>query len=762
MRIVQCFNEDWRFIREDAGLPSSCPDHWEQISLPHTWNAVDGHDGKGSYYRGNCWYVKKFETPALVEGDRVYVEVLAAALSGTVYMNGQEMISHEGGFSRFRVDVTDALNENGENLLAISVDNSERSNIYPQMADFTFYGGLYRGVNLIIVPHVHFDLEYCGTPGLAVTPEVKDGGALVHLQSWVQNGDENYTVRYQILDADSREVAESWRPSSEPASQIFLPEAHLWQGVEDPYLYTCIASLVRRNETVDEITTKFGVRSFSVDPEKGFILNGKPMMLRGVSRHQDKLYQGNALTKEDHELDAALIHEVGANTVRLAHYQHSEDFYNACDEYGFVVWAEIPFISSQNEDPLAHENCRRQMQDLIIQNYNHPSICFWGLSNEITISGGTDHIVEDHRDLHELAKSLDPTRLTTIAHVSMLPQDSGLHQVSDIESYNHYFGWYGGEYTANEVWLDSYHAKYPDRCIGLSEYGAEGIITYQTDEPRCRDYSEAYQAEYHEHMAKILSEREYIWSAHVWNMFDFGCAARDEGGVAGRNNKGLVTMDRKIKKDAFYLYKAYWSSDPFVHVCGRRYAQRAGETATVRVYSNQPQVSLYAAGKLVESRSGDKVFIFENVPLEDGFTTVTACSGSYCDSIALEKVKEKPGIYTLPMEEDDDMSGVANWFEQAPEEVSNITVLEFPEGFFSIRDKIKDIANDPDAFEILRNALASMTGMKLKKGMLMMVGNKTLEEMMSMTAGMSMAGGQNIPENAVCILNAQLNKIPKS
>lgn len=758
MRTVMELNKNWYFQKENVGLPQELPCDWAKVDLPHTWNAVDGQDGRGEYYRGACWYAKSFETPECMDGYRVYVEVLAAALSGRVYVNGQEVAYHEGGFSTFRADVTEALHAQGENLLVIEVDNGEKSHIYPQVADFTFYGGLYRGVNLILVPEVHFDLDFYGAPGLKVTPVVKGKDAEIKLESWVKNADENYTVRYQIKDADGNVVAESWRPAEQPSVVQFLPDAHLWQGVEDPYLYTCIAELVRRNETVDEVTVRFGIREFYVDKEKGFFLNGKPMKLRGVSRHQDKLYQGNALTKEDHRLDADLIREVGANTIRLAHYQHSQDFYDVCDEYGFVVWAEIPYISSQSDDPAAHENCRQQMKDLIYQNYNHACICFWGISNEITIHGEKPGLVDNHRDLNALVKELDPTRLTTMAHVTLLSQDSDLHSVTDVESYNHYFGWYGGKYEQNSVWFDDYHKKYPDRCIGLSEYGAEGIITYQPDEPKCRDYSEAYQAEYHEFMVKMLMERDYIWSSHVWNMFDFGCAARDEGGVAGRNNKGLVTIDRKIKKEAFYLYKAYWSSEPFVYVCGRRYAQRAGETTTVKVYSNQPAVQLYVDGELFAEQSGEKIFVFEGVPLHEGFTQITARYNDCTDSLALEKVAEKPEIYTLPKNEDEEgMEGAANWFDQAAAEAANAGEMVFPEGYFSIRDKITDIIENDEAAAILSGALSAMSGMKLNKGMLKMLGGKTLEEMIQMVGQM----GQEIPEQGVKVLNLQLNKIKK-
>lgn len=775
MRQTIQFNDNWHFSKDCI--------HQETVNLPHTWNSIDGMDGEGEYDRGEYFYTKQFATPALRNGDRVVLEVPAAALSAKVFVNDRELGHHEGGYSSFTVDITDALlpeaSRSSLNTVTIAVNNTNRSNIYPQMADFTFYGGLYRGVNLLILPTVHFDVAFHGANGLAITTEIIDNSgfsgchsnkweaclgpskpAMLHLNSWITNPSPDYTVRYLITDREDNTVAEAWRPSEAPKADILLPEPHLWQGVDDPYLYRCTATLVYRNESVDEVSSRFGIRNFYVDPEKGFFLNGKPMMLRGVSRHQDRLWKGNALTGEEHCEDAALIAELGANTVRLAHYQHSKDFYDACDEYGFIVWAEIPYISSQSDDPKAHDNCRLQMEDLIYQNYNHPSICFWGISNEITIGGEKPGLIENHKDLNALVKQIDPSRLTTIAHVSMLPMDSALHGITDVESYNHYFGWYGGSYENNEKWLDEFHEKHPDICLGLSEYGAEGIITYQPDEPKCRDYSESYQAQYHEHMAKILMERPYLWATHVWNMFDFGCAARNEGGTAGRNNKGLVTMDRKIKKEAFYLYKAYWSREPFVYLCGRRYAQRTGETTTVKIYSNLSEVSLYVNGEAFATQHGDKIFLFENVPLKDGFTFLTATAGAVTDSVTLEKVDRKPDIYTLPREEDD-ADGVANWFEQVSVAADD-TPMEFSEEHFSVYDTINDISGNDEAFSILANAMYSMTGMRMKKSMLAMMGQKTLYELSDMMTGMGSDPDRKIPENALQIMNAELGKVKKA
>ena len=754
MRNIINLNQDWRFIQEDAGLPNTLPSDWQQIDLPHTWNAVDGHDGNGSYDRGRFWYAKSFRKPVQpLEGGRVYVDIPAAGQQAEVFVNGTSVIYHEGGYSTFRADITDLCREDEDNLLVIACSNENKSSVYPQSADFTFYGGLYRGVNLISVPKTHFELEYYGGPGIQITPKpCEDGGAVFEMESWIAGGDENFTVMYSVLDARGKEVAAGVRPADDTKLTLYVPEAHLWE-IDAPYLYTVTATLQRRNEAYDEVSARVGVRSFSCDPEKGFIINGKEIPLRGVSRHQDQLYKGNALTREDHYEDARLIKELGANTIRLAHYQHSQDFYDACDEMGFVVWAEIPFISVMNPDPDAHQNCISQMKELIIQNYNHPSICFWGISNEILIGGISDQLVENHKELNALCKELDPTRLTTIAHVTMTPVDSPVHYITDVESYNHYFGWYGGRMEDNGPWMDHFHEVHPEICLGLSEYGCEGIITYHGPNPACKDYSEEYQALYHEHMAKMLDERPWIWSSHVWNMFDFGCAARDEGGVAGRNNKGLMTMDRKTKKDSYYIYQAYWSKEPVLHLCGRRYAQRAGGTTEIRVYSNHPRVALYLNGKLVEEKSADKVFVFR-AALEEGQNIVTAVSGDLKDSMTLEKVEKEPAIYVLP-EVNERAEGVANWFKLAGD-LDLKAPMEFPEGKYSIRDTMEEISKCPEAFAIVAEAVKLAMNMKVAPG----------EGMWDMMKGMSLEkvgemAGSMLPEGFVESLNGKLNKFDK-
>lgn len=754
MRNIINLNKDWKFIQKDAGLPNSLPTDWTSVDLPHTWNAVDGHDGNGSFDRGTYWYAKTFATPKQAfGGNRVFVEILAAGQQATVYVNGTEVVYHEGGYSTFRADVTDLCKEDGENLLVVACSNERKESVYPQSADFTFYGGLYRGVNIISVPDAHFDLEYYGGPGIEVTPTPCDcGGAMFDIVTYTKGIDENFTVLYSICDAEGQEVAGGCRPADDTKIKLFVPDAKKWE-IDDPYLYTVTALLQRRNEAFDEVSARVGVRSFSCDPDKGFIINGKETPLRGVSRHQDMLYKGNALSKADHYHDAELIKELGANTIRLAHYQHNQYFYDACDEMGFVVWAEIPFISVMNKDPEAHQNCISQMKELIIQNYNHPSICFWGISNEILIGGISEQLVENHKELNELVKELDPTRLTTIAHVSMTPIESPLHHITDVISYNHYFGWYGGKMEENGPWMDNFHKVHPDLCLGLSEYGCEGIVTYHGPNPACKDYSEEYQALYHEHMAKMLEERPWIWSSHVWNMFDFGCAARDEGGVAGRNNKGLVTMDRKTKKDSYYIYKAYWNKAPMVHICGRRYAQRAGETTEIRVYSNQPTVTLYLNGEKAEEKSAEKVFVF-TVALAEGQNIVVAEAGGVKDSITLEKVEKEPEIYVLP-EVNERAEGVANWFSTVGE-MDLKAPMEFPEGKYNIHCTMEEIAESPEALAVLTEAVKLAMNMKVTPGAGMwdMMKGMTPERIGQMAGNM-------IPEGFIESLNLKLTKIEK-
>ena len=736
MREITKIMKGWEFTGPDGTTTT--------VDLPHTWNARDGQDGGNDYWRGTCIYRTHFAAPQFnTASHQVWIQFDGINASAHVVLNGSPVCNHDGGYSTFRANITELLRD--ENELTVEVDNSKNDRVYPQKADFTFYGGIYRDVSLMVVSKNHFTLDYFGGPGIRITPTVQGADASVQVTTWHDGEGE---VSIELLDAAGNTVA----TGKGPDITLTIFNAHLWNGVKDPYLYSCKARLVVNGTVEDEITTRFGVRSFKVDPKKGFFLNGKSYPLHGVSRHQDRKGLGNAITREMHDEDMALIKEIGANTIRLAHYQHDQYFYDLCDEVGMVVWAEIPYISEHM--PNGRENTISQMKELIIQNYNHPSIMFWGISNEILIGGISQELVERHHDLQKLCKELDPTRSTTIAHVSHTPTDGPMHHITDLESYNHYFGWYGGKIEDNGPWLDKFHAEHPDICLGVSEYGCEGIINWHSSTPQCKDYTEEYQAVYHEYMAQAFEDRPWIWASHVWNMFDFGCAARNEGGVAGRNNKGLVTIDRKTRKDSFYLYQAYWTKDPMVHINGRRYAQRAGETTEVKVYSNQDCVTLYLNGKEVGTQQAHRVFHF-TVALAEGFNTLLAVAGSAKDSITLEKVEKEPVCYTLP-EFNERQEGVANWFKQMGS-LDLESPMEFPEGYYTIKDSMAELAKNEEAFAIVAKAVKLVTNFDLKpgQGMWSMMSGMSPEHMSGMIST-DLLGDKFLPS-----LNAQLIKIKK-
>ena len=736
MREITKIMKGWEFTGPDGTTT--------MVDLPHTWNARDGQDGGNDYWRGTCIYRTRFAAPQFnTASHQVWIQFDGVNASAHVVLNGSPVCNHDGGYSTFRANITELLRD--ENELTVEVDNSKNDRVYPQKADFTFYGGIYRDVSLMVVSKNHFTLDYFGGPGIRITPTVQGADASVQVTTWHDGEGE---VSIELLDAAGNTVA----TGKGPDITLTIFNAHLWNGVKDPYLYSCKARLVVNGTVEDETTTRFGVRSFKVDPKKGFFLNGKSYPLHGVSRHQDRKGLGNAITREMHDEDMALIKEIGANTIRLAHYQHDQYFYDLCDEVGMVVWAEIPYISEHM--PNGRENTISQMKELIIQNYNHPSIMFWGISNEILIGGISQELVERHHDLQKLCKELDPTRSTTIAHVSHTPTDGPMHHITDLESYNHYFGWYGGKIEDNGPWLDKFHAEHPDICLGVSEYGCEGIINWHSSTPQCKDYTEEYQAVYHEYMAQAFEDRPWIWASHVWNMFDFGCAARNEGGVAGRNNKGLVTIDRKTRKDSFYLYQAYWTKDPMVHINGRRYAQRAGETTEVKVYSNQDCVTLYLNGKEVGTQQAHRVFHF-TVALAEGFNTLLAVAGSAKDSITLEKLEKEPACYTLP-EFNERQEGVANWFKQMGS-LDLESPMEFPEGYYNIKDSMAELAKNEEAFAIVAKAVKLVTNFDLKpgQGMWSMMSGMSPEHMSGMIST-DLLGDKFLPS-----LNAQLIKIKK-
>lgn len=629
MRTIHKLMTDWTFISHDGTK--------QTLDLPHTWNAKDGQDGGNDYWRGVCTYEKKFVKPEFhEEKEEVYLQFHGVNASARVLLNDKEICRHDGGYSTFRVNITKALRQ--ENDLTVKVDNGVNTRVYPQKADFTFYGGIYRDVELLIVSKAHFDLDYFGGPGIKITPKVNGKDAEILVETWSNTKDAD--VRITLFDADGHIVAQA------EGARVALPVSgvHLWDGISDPYLYRVQAQLLQNGETLDEITKACGVRTFEFRAKDGFYLNGRRYPLRGVSRHQDFKGIGNAITKAEHDRDMELIREVGANTIRLAHYQHDQYFYDLCDKYGMVVWAEIPYISEHLAD--GNENTVSQMKELLIQNYNHPCIVMWGLSNEITISGRKykKQMLSNHRVLQKLVKDMDPDRVTTVACYAMCPHWHPVAHISDVVAWNLYLGWYVPGFFLNDWWIRLWRMLYPKRCLGFSEYGAEGMPNLHSAHPKRGDNTEEYQNRYHEFMLKCFERHPYLWGTYVWNMFDFAADARNQGGEPGMNHKGLVTFDRKLKKDCFYLYKAYWSQEPFVYLAGKRYEYRTEAVTEITVYSTEAEVSLYHNGALVETQKGSHVFKFKVVM--DEKNSLEARSGGCTDSAVIYKTNKPRPEYS--------------------------------------------------------------------------------------------------------------------
>ncbi len=728
MRKITNINEGWRFLK--AAMPPATAiafaPQGEAVSLPHTWNAVDGQDGGNDYHRGRCWYVREL-TAEETRGERLFLEVNGAAHTCHVYLNGELLTKHEGGYSAFRVELTEHLR--GKNVLSLCVSNEDNDRVYPQKADFTFYGGLYRDVNLIAVPAEHFELLKDGTPGIKVTP-------LVDLET--KTATVTVETRHNAASVDITVNGET--KTVERTAEFVIENVHLWDGLDDPYLYTATAKLL----SGDEVSTRFGCRVFACDPEKGFFLNGRSYPLRGVSRHQDRRGKGNALTYEDHAADMAIIRELGANTLRLAHYQHAQEFYDLCDENGLVVWAEIPYITMHM--PNGRQNTLDQMRELITQCYNHPCIAVWGLSNEITAASAVNEdLLENHRALNELCHRMDKTRPTTMADVFMLEIDSPILEIPDINSYNLYFGWYLGELEQTDEFFDEYHAKYPNRVIGFSEYGADANPAFHSSRPEKGDYTEEYQALYHEHMLQMIEARPYLWATHVWNLFDFAADGRDEGGKHGENQKGLVTFDRQLRKDAFYLYKAALNkTERFVHLCGKRYENRAEAETEIKVYSNCPEVRLFVDGILIGTQTGRTVFRFR-IPLL-GEHMIRAEAEGCSDVMVIRRVDAPDESYIFNKA----AANVTNWFDAD----------ELDPSCFSVSDTLGEIRQHPQAGPIIEAMMAKQSAARGDVADAVK-DNPALQRMMGRMTMLSLLKQGGADEQSIKQLNRVLQGIKK-
>ena len=657
MRRLININRGWHFLADMTGVPVTIPEAAEPIDLPHTWNALDGQDGDGDYFRGKCCYLKQVDE--LPPAKKYYLELGGANTAADVYIDGKHYAHHDGGYSLWRVDIS----ENPGGLIAVMVDNSPNPGVYPQKADHTIYGGLYRDVNILCLEESHFDVETAGGPGIYVTVVMDGSDALAAVEVFPVNTGAEQTLRYTLLNAEGELVASHTTEASRLKFRI--KNAHRWHGRQDPYLYSGTVELVEGDRVLDTVATHFGCRTVQIDPQRGFLLNGREYPLRGVARHEDRQSLGNALQRQHQDQDMDLICELGANAIRLPHYPQDPYFYELCDRRGMVVWTELPYGSHQGEQ--ARENLLQQLKELVTQNYNHPSIALWGLAY------GSPEDKATLEELDDLVRTLDKHRLTAIAVEPLYPRASACLAVPDVIGWEQDLGWQGGTPGMVGAWFDKLHEEHPRRALGCAGYGCEAMDLHSSN-PTQGDYTEEYQARYHEALIPQLFARTYLWGSFC-QMFDFAGHSLTPAGAPGPDHSGLVSFDRRVKKDAFYAYKAWLSSEPFVHICGRRYINRVENVTSVTVYSNQPEVELFADGKsLGVKRSQDHFFRFQ-VP-NRGETALTALAGDCRDESMINQVEVFPETYRLR-----DRKALVKWHE-----------IPQREGCFCLNDTIGDIA----------------------------------------------------------------------
>ncbi|MDR2414014.1 MAG: glycoside hydrolase family 2 protein [Odoribacteraceae bacterium] len=640
-REILSLNRSWRFTPGHETRKNV----YAEVNLPHTWNQ-DALAGKADYYRGVGNYEKRARVPETWRGKRIFLRFKGVNSVANVFINGKHVGEHRGGYTAFVFEITGRVTAGEEFALLVRVNNAIQLDVMPLVGDFNMYGGIYRDVELIAVARAHVSLTDHASPGIYVTTrEISARQATGSLKVMVTGpAGKVVTTSARVKDARGNAVWNGEREvtcNGEMVAVMFdavVSNPRLWQGREDPYLYTVEVAVSDEAGEVDRVQERWGVREYAVDPDRGFFLNGRRVQLRGVCRHQDRAEIGNALSPAHHREDMELIREMGANAIRLAHYPQDRLVHDLCDQLGFVVWAEIPFVGPGGyrdkgfvDQPSFRSNGRQQLTELIRQNYNHPSICFWGLFNELKEEG--DNPVEYLRELRELAAREDPSRRVTAA----TNQGGEINRVTDLVAWNLYFGWYGGEPSSIGAWADKTRAEYAGIPVGISEYGAGASILHHEEalaRPAANSYwhPEGWQAYFHEEHWKAIDQRPFLWGTFIWNMFDFGAAHRTEGEINGKNDKGLVTFDRKVKKDAFYFYKANWNSDdPFVHVAGRR----GGAPRQVKVYSNCPEVELLVNGHSLGKRRGERgIFSWEEVAFVPGENRVTArARGGHEDSV---------------------------------------------------------------------------------------------------------------------------------
>lgn len=726
-------NDTWKF-KKLAGDISDIPcgalneSDFENIDLPHTWH-------KEGAYRGLTLYTKTIATKS--SWKHAFIDIPGADQHAVVLVNGTKVAEHKGAYSAFRARIPE--NMLGQDVrIDIYLTNKLDDEISPLTGDFTIFGGLYRGMNLLVTEKdTYFDPTYYGTDGVILRTSVDgaDGILTAEIHAVMDEADK---IKLEVKDATGNIVSDSFFDKKDELS-IRIPDVKLWDGKKSQALYQVRASIWNDEKELDEVVLTTGFRSVCVDSDKGIFLNKKHIRINGVAKHQDFAESYNLLSESNIEKDFSIIDEIGANAVRLSHYQHPQFAYDMADKKGYLVWAEIPMLKMTDNEALK-ENAKEQLKELILQNIHHPSIFCWGIQNEIGMFRDAPFMYAALGKLRDIAKELDPSRLVTAANLYTVKFKSELNSSTDMIGYNIYFGWYYGDMHDYDEFLDRFHSERPEVPIGISEYGVDCNTKLHSENPVVQDYTEEYQALYHETVYPIFENKDYIWGSFVWNMFDFSSDMRKDGGLLNLNGKGLVTYDRSTKKDAFYYYKAKWSSEKFVHICSQRFANRTSDEADLKIYTNCDEVTLVVNGQVFGkcNNNGNGIALFRNVPLQYGDNRVEVSSEGCNDSCVFKRSDTEDESYRLP--NSGAGQAVKNWFLSEDDFVK--------EGFFSIKDSANDLIENVEARAVLKKYLPELTDLMLTKDVIPL--------------GLSFQSilGRNTPEGLdIRALNDELNKI---
>jgi beta-galactosidase len=654
-------NNKWKFHKgdyEDVIYKSFDDSHWKTVNIPHTWNALDILDDPPGYYRGISWYRKELTIGEQYKGKQVYIQFEGANQDAVVYLNGQEVGEHLGGYSTFNMDITKFIKFDEVNLLAVKLSNAHNEDLPPLGGDLCHFGGIYRDVYLVATDKVHFDLEFYGSEGIFITyPNITEKEASLNIWGRIANkGDKSgkYKIIHEVFDPEGNKVEEisseikldagktgKFESTGKPISNPML-----WSP-ENPELYVLKSKIINKNDKViDELCSHFGFRWLSVDADKGFFMNDKKVFIKGVGKHQDFDKMGFAVSNESMVRDMELMDEMGANLVR-GHYTFDPVVYDACDELGIMAITRLPVLDKVNFHEEFALNCERMMYEMIYQHFNRPSIIIWEPFNEVLgdldwywpkpqdpekVQEHLKHAYKLSLRMEQLIRKTDPSRLTEhVFHTDPTPEyykEAGLCNLSMINGWNLYVGWYHRSLDSVGYAMDLFREYNDTVAYVVSEYGAGSDPRLHTYEPTIYDFSIEAQDRFHKQYFMEAANRDWVAGLCMWTFVDFQVDGRQDA-VPHINSKGLLRADR-TPKDAYYLFKAYWSDNPTVHIASRDWTIRkeivTGDVATrtITVYSNLDEIELLHNGKSLGKKATENHEAAWEVPFNEGLNQLEA------------------------------------------------------------------------------------------------------------------------------------------